>query len=180
MTGYLFLSIFTTFLPIMETQKIAVFPGSFDPFTNGHADLVRRALPLFDHIVVAIGINGEKKGMFPAQVRQKSIQELYEENARITVDVFDTLTADYCRRIGAKFILRGLRSAADWEYEQGIALVNKQLQPEIETVFLAADPALSCVSSSVVRDLLRHQAGISAFVPSAVEQTIREYFPCKA
>ena len=159
----------------MELKRIAVFPGSFDPFTKGHADLIARALPLFDRIVVAIGLNGEKRGLFPPEARRAFIEELYREEARIQVDVFETLTVDYCRKANARFILRGLRSVADWEYEKGIAVANKCLFPGVETVFLAADPKVECVSSSVVRDILRYREDISDFVPEAVARKIREY-----
>lgn len=159
----------------MERKRIAVFPGSFDPFTKGHADLIARALLLFDHIVVAIGLNGEKRGLFPAEARRAFIEELYQDEPRVQVDVFETLTVDYCRKMNARFILRGLRSVTDWEYEKGIAVANKCLDSSVETVFLAADPAVECVSSSVVRDILRYRDDISDFVPEAVARKIREY-----
>ncbi|MCM1041271.1 MAG: pantetheine-phosphate adenylyltransferase [Bacteroides sp.] len=156
-------------------ERIAVFPGSFDPFTNGHADLVRRALPLFDHIVVGIGINGEKRGMFPVEVRKACIEAVFSGESRVSVETFDTLTVDFCQKTGARFILRGLRSSFDWEYEKSIAGANRQLMPGIETVFLAADPTVECVSSSVVRDILRYRKDISAFVPREVARIIGDY-----
>lgn len=159
----------------METRRTAVFPGSFDPFTNGHADLISRALSLFDRIVVAIGVNGGKQGCFPLEVRKECIQELFKDEPRVSVDAFSTLTIDYCRSLNAGVILRGLRSVTDWEYEKTIAMANRRLDSDIETLFLAADPVMECVSSSLVRDILRHGGDISAFVPDAVGKKISEY-----
>ena len=159
----------------MEAKRIAVFPGSFDPFTKGHANLIDRALPLFDRLVVGIGINGGKRGLFPPEVRKAFIQEVYRDEPRVAVDIFASLTVDYCRKLNARFILRGLRSAIDWEYEKSIAITNRCLDSGIETVFLAADPALECVSSSMVRDILKYRQDVSDFVPEAVAQKLREY-----
>lgn len=156
-------------------QKIALFPGSFDPFTEGHADLVRRVLPLFDRIVIGIGINGEKQGFFPVELRRRAIEACFAGEPKVQVVVFDTLTVDFCRKTGTRFILRGIRSSIDWEYEKTIAAANKRLDSEIETVLLASDPVLECISSSVVRELLRYGRDISAFVPEPVRRVILPY-----
>lgn len=159
----------------MYTENIALFPGSFDPFTEGHADLVRRALPLFDRLVIGIGINGEKQGFFPVELRRRAIEACFAGEPKVQVEVFNTLTVDFCRKTGTRFILRGIRSSIDWEYEKTIAAANKRLASEIETVFLASDPVLECISSSVVRELLRYGRDISAFVPEAVARVILPY-----
>lgn len=159
----------------MSASKIALFPGSFDPFTLGHADLVHRALPLFDKVVIGIGINGDKRGAFPVEVRKACIEAVFRNESRVSVEVFDTLTVDFCRKAGARFILRGLRSSIDWEYEKNIASANRKLAPGIETFFLPADPALECISSSVVRDILRYKEDLSAFVPPEVAHLIGKH-----
>lgn len=159
----------------METARIAVFPGSFDPITSGHENIVRRALPMFDRIVIALGRNAEKNGMFPVEVRRQFIETLFKDEPRIQVDIYDTLTADYCRSVNARFILRGLRSGSDFEYERIIALANRKLAPDIESVFLMADNAYDFTSSTVVRDLLRYQKPLHGFVPACICEMIQEY-----
>ncbi|MBU0765910.1 MAG: pantetheine-phosphate adenylyltransferase [Bacteroidetes bacterium] len=150
-------------------NKIAVFPGSFDPFTNGHNSIVRRALPLFDKIVIAVGINQEKKYYFPLEKRMKWIQDVFAGEPKITVDKYSCLTVQYCRRIGAKFLLRGLRTAMDFEYERMIAQNNKVLAPDIESVFILTTPEMTAVNSSTIRDILRHGGDASHFVPKEVD-----------
>lgn len=159
----------------MNTDKTAVFPGSFDPITLGHENIVRRALPLFDKIVIAIGRNADKSGMFPIEIRKNFIETLFKDEPRVQVDTYENLTIDYCRGIGAKFLLRGLRSGADFEYERIIGLSNRALAPEIESVFLLADHACDFTSSSVVRDLLRHHQSPRGFVPACVCELIHRY-----
>lgn len=145
-------------------RRIAIFPGTFDPFTLGHQALVSRALGLFDEVVVAIGINDAKHTLFPLEERMEAIRGLYHDEPRVRVVSYDTLTVDLAETLGAGFILRGVRSVADFEYEKTIADVNRRLSG-IETVILFTEPEYAHISSSVVRELLRFGKDVSAFVP---------------
>lgn len=136
---------------------IALFPGSFDPFTQGHANLVARVLNLFDAVVVAVGVNSDKNYMFSAQQRVEAIRQRYKEDSRVRVVAFSDMTVDCCRREGAGVIVRGVRNAQDMQYEQTVAAVNHRLAPEIETVLLLADPELVDVSSTLEREKLMHK-----------------------
>lgn len=149
-------------------QKIAVFAGTFDPITKGHVDIVKRSLPLFDKIVVAIGVNTKKQSLFPAEKRLDWIRKIFENEPKVTVDSYDELTVQYCRRVGAQYILRGLRNGSDYDYEAHIAQLNRELAPEIETVFVITTPALSYISSSLVRDLIVYGGDYKSFVPEEV------------
>ena len=148
-----------------------LFPGSFDPFTLGHANLVERALKLFDEVVIAIGINEQKAGWIAVEERVRSLQEYYKGQARVRVESYAGLTADYARSIGADAILRGVRSSLDFEYEQQMADINRQLTG-IETVLLVAEPQLASVSSSIVRELAHFGKDISAFLPEGYTWTV--------
>ena len=139
------------------TQKTALFPGSFDPFTSGHEAIVQRALALFDHIVVAVGVNTDKKYMFTSQQRMQKIRDSFPNDRRVEVVEYSDMTVDLCKRVGAHFILRGIRNAKDLEYEQTIAAVNKALAPNIETVLLLADDKHRDISSTLIREQLAHQ-----------------------
>ncbi|MBR1834399.1 MAG: pantetheine-phosphate adenylyltransferase [Bacteroidales bacterium] len=139
------------------TQKTALFPGSFDPFTSGHEVIVRRALALFDHIVVAVGVNTDKRYMFSTQQRMQKIRDFFPNDSRVEVVEYSDMTVDLCKRVGARFILRGIRDAKDLEYEQTIAAVNKTLAPDIETVLLLADDEHRDISSTLIREQLAHQ-----------------------
>lgn len=150
-------------------MKIAVFPGSFDPITIGHESIIRRALPLFDKIVVAIGENSEKKTLFCLEKRIEWLNKTFADNENIEVDSFQGLTVDYCRKIGAEYILRGLRTSADFEFERSIGQVNKQMFNEIETIFLLTTPEQTAVNSSVVRDIFKHGGDIKPFIPAAID-----------
>lgn len=145
-------------------ERIAVFPGSFDPFTIGHKAILDSALPLFDKVYIAIGCNSSKKSFFTLEKRIADISALYNGNEKIAIETYDTLTIDFCKKVHANFILRGLRNVADFEYEQTIAQTNKQLSG-IETVFIATPPELSNVSSSIVRELLSYGADASRYLP---------------
>src|SRR6218665_1916984 len=136
-------------------EKIAVFPGSFDPITLGHYDIIKRGVGLFDKIVVAIGVNAEKKYMFPLEERKRFIEEAFKDEPKIEVVTYQGLTLDLCKKLGAQFILRGLRNPADFEFEKAIAHTNRELS-QIETVFLLTAARTSYISSSIVRDVLRH------------------------
>lgn len=145
----------------------AIFPGSFDPFTLGHADIVRRGLELCDSLVIAVGYNEHKQGWIPVEERVRALQELYGKDKRISVTSYSCLTVDFAREQQATFILRGVRSFKDFEYEQEIAEVNRRLS-QMETVILFADPTLSCVSSSTVRELAHFGRDVREWLPQGL------------
>ena len=147
-------------------EKIAIFPGSFDPITCGHASIVRRAIPLFDKIIIAIGVNALKSTYFDLDKRKKMIQAVFADCKNIEVESYSGLTIDYCKEVNAKFLLRGLRTSADFEFERSIGQINKQLNPDIETVFLLTQPEHTALNSSIVRDILRNNGDVSQFVPA--------------
>lgn len=150
-------------------KKIAVFPGSFDPFTIGHEGIVRRALDLFDEIIIAVGANALKKSYYPLGVRKVMIGKVFEDEPRIRVEYYDGLTVDYCRRKNAKYLIRGLRTAADFEFERAIAQVNKMLASDVESVFLLTSPEHTPITSTIVRDIIRSGGDASQFVPTAIK-----------
>jgi pantetheine-phosphate adenylyltransferase len=150
-------------------MRRAIFPGSFDPITLGHVDIVNRALPLFDEIIIAVGINADKKNMFTLEKRINFINENYKDEPKIKVETYAGLTIDFCKKIDADFILRGLRNPADFEFEKAIAQTNRKLS-EIETVFLLTSSDTSYISSSIVRDVLRNGGDISSLVPESVSK----------
>jgi pantetheine-phosphate adenylyltransferase len=149
-------------------QKIAVFPGSFDPITTGHVDLVERALPLFDKIIVAIGVNTQKQTLFSLEQRIQWLEVVFAHENRIAVDYFENLTAHYCTRIGANFLLRGLRNASDFDYEKTISQLNHIVGNGIETIFLISQPAYSHISSTIVREIIKGGGDASPFIPGQV------------
>ena len=149
-------------------MKIAVFPGSFDPVTLGHESIVRRALPLFDKIIVAIGVNAEKSGYFPIEKRLEWLNQTFGDLPQVSVESYNGLTVDFCESKDARFILRGLRTSADFEFERGVAQVNLKLIPEIETVFLLTLPEYVMVTSSIVREVHRHGGDIKQFIPEQI------------
>jgi pantetheine-phosphate adenylyltransferase len=150
-------------------QRIAVFPGSFDPITRGHESIIRRALPLFDQLIVALGENGEKKPFFSLERRMNWLDVIFGNEPRIKISTYTGLTIDFCRLEGAAFILRGLRTSADFEFERGIGQMNKMMYPDIETVFLLCAPEYASVSSSIVRDIIRNGGDVRQFVPEGIE-----------
>lgn len=149
-------------------KKIAVFPGSFDPFTIGHEGIVIRGLSLFDEIIIAVGANALKKSYYPLGVRKEMIRRVFQNEPRIRVDHYEGLTVDYCRKNGASYLLRGLRTAADFEFERAIAQVNRALIPEVESIFLLTIPEHSPINSTIVRDIIRSGGDASRFVPAAI------------
>lgn len=155
-------------------MKIAVFPGSFDPFTIAHHDLIKRALPLFDKIYIAIGVNSSKVGMMDVESRRSSITELYRGNDQVEVEFYNGLTVDYCESIGANFILRGLRNGTDLDYENIIAQNNLLLAPQIETYFLVSRSGEAHISSTIVRDIWKNNGDISHLVPDVILQYIKK------
>jgi pantetheine-phosphate adenylyltransferase len=154
-------------------KKVAVFPGSFDPFTIGHEAIVRRALSLFDEIIIAVGANALKKSFYALPIRKEMITRVFKNEPHVRVDHYEGLTVEYCKRVTAGYILRGLRTSADFEFERAIAQVNKVMAPEIESVFLLTVPEHSHINSSIVRDIIRNGGDASRFVPSAID--IKEY-----
>lgn len=152
--------------------RICLFPGTFDPVTLGHVDIINRALPLFDKIVVGIGLNAAKVPMFSAEQRQQWIREIYKDEERVEGAVYEGLTIDYCRKIGAHFILRGIRYVSDFEYEKTIADANRTLDRSIETIFLTGEPKYTSVASTIVRDIIRNGGNAAPFLPELVAQSI--------
>jgi len=148
-------------------MRRAIFPGSFDPITLGHVDIINRALPLFDEIIIAIGINADKKYMFTLEERVNFIKENYANEPKIKVETYTGLTIDICEKLNVDFILRGLRNPADFEFEKAIAQTNRKMST-IETVFLLTSADTSFISSSIVRDILRNGGNIEGFVPKSV------------
>jgi len=150
-------------------EKIAVFAGSFDPFTVGHEDVVKRGLFMFDRIIIAIGYNSNKKGFFPLKRRIEWIEQVFRDEPRVSVDYYDGLTVDFCRKVGARYLLRGLRTAADFEYERAIAQINRAMAPEVESVFLLTTPEHTPITSTIVRDIIRHRGNAGSFLPEKME-----------
>ncbi len=145
-------------------MKTAIFPGTFDPFTVGHASIVERGLPLFDRIVIGVGVNDNKRTLYTNEERVRNIQEIYANEPRVKVVAYDDLTVDLAKREGASFILRGIRSVKDFEYERDIAAMNERLSG-VETVLLFTEPQYMSISSSVVRELLRFGKDVTEFLP---------------
>ena len=149
-------------------NKTAVFPGSFDPFTVGHEALVRRALMLFDKVIIAVGENSDKKNLFTIENRMKMISKVFEGEGKVVVTKFRGLTVDFCRKNNASYILRGLRTSADFEYERAMGQMNRKMAPEIDTVFLLTSTEHTPVNSTIVRDVIVNGGDASMFVPSVI------------
>ncbi len=154
-------------------MKIALFPGSFDPITLGHVDIIERGAQIFDKIVVGIGINHNKKTMFDQQRRKEWIKEIFKDRPNVDVICYEGLTINICEQIGADFILRGMRYSSDFEYEKGIADLNRAMSKNIDTVFLTSSAEYATISSTLVRDVIRNNGDASMFLPIAVLNDIK-------
>lgn len=152
--------------------RICLFPGTFDPLTLGHVDIINRALPLFDKIVVGIGLNAAKAPMFSDEQRLAWVREIYKDEERVEAAVYEGLTIEYCKKIGANFILRGIRYVSDFEYEKTIADANRTLDKTIETVFLTGEPKYTSVASTIVRDIIRNGGNATPFLPEVVSKSL--------
>ena len=146
-------------------MKVAVFPGSFDPITIGHTDLVQRACPLFDKVIVAIGINNKKQYLYSLDQRMNRLNKVFADNPKVVVDSFEGLTAEYCKSVGARYLLRGLRNASDFDYEKTISQLNQIIGDELETLFLISRPQYSHISSTIVREIIGAGGDASPFLP---------------
>lgn len=156
------------------SERIALFPGSFDPITKGHESVVLRALPMFDKIIIAIGSNTAKNSVFSLKKRIEWIKKTFEGYNNIEICTFNSLTIDFCKQIGAKYILRGLRNSVDFQYERNIARINQELDSEIETIFLLTKPDDAAISSSLVREILTFNGDVSKFVPEKIVITSKD------
>ncbi len=149
-------------------KKTALFPGSFDPFTAGHLNILRRALTMFDNVIIAVGINQDKRGFFPMEKRLQIIEQATAGMEGVSVIEYDNLTIDTCRQLGVRHIVRGVRNMIDFETERSIADANRRLAPEIETIIIPTAQEFAHISSSAVRDILKHGGDYSAFIPEGV------------
>jgi pantetheine-phosphate adenylyltransferase len=155
-------------------SRICLFPGTFDPVTLGHIDIINRSLGLFDKVFIGIGKNSNKAPMFSAEKRLQWIKEIYKNESQVDGLIYEGLTADCCKRVGAKFILRGIRYVNDFEYEKAIADMNRSLDSSIETIFLTCLPQYTSVASTLVRDVIRNGGDVSQFLPKEVFRSIKE------
>jgi pantetheine-phosphate adenylyltransferase len=156
-------------------MKIAVFPGTFDPVTVGHIDLVQRALPMFDKVIVAAGVNSQKKTLYSLDQRLEWLRRVFDGMIGVEIDYFEGLTVKYCIDRGAKYLLRGLRNGSDFDYEKTISQLNYIIGQEIDTVFLISQPQYSFISSTVVRDIIRGKGDVSNFVPSIILDELLDF-----
>lgn len=153
----------------MAAPRICLFPGTFDPITNGHIDIIKRSISLFDKMVIGVGHNASKSTMFSIEKRVHWIKQIFREESRIEVGAYEGLTINYCKEVKAQYILRGIRYVSDFEYEKAIADMNRILMPELETIFLACSPEYSSISSTLVRDVIRNGGNVGMFVPKEVK-----------
>ena len=150
-------------------NKIAIFPGSFSPFTLGHQYVVDRALPLFNKIIISIGVNAEKNEYFSIDEREEWIKSVYKNNPKVEIKRYEELTVDFCNKTGAKYILRGLRNSHDFRYEKNIAQTNKDLNAEIDTIFIIGPARLAHISSTIIRDIIKNGGDVSQFIPQEID-----------
>lgn len=150
-------------------EKIAVFPGSFDPFTIGHESIVLRSVDLFDRIIIAVGVHSGKEPLMKVESRVNMIKEVFAGQKNVSVDFFEGLTVDFCRKVKATHMLRGIRTAADFEYERGIAQINKRMLPTVESIFLLTSPEHTPINSTIIRDIIRNGGDASQFLPDGLD-----------
>ena len=150
-------------------QNIAIFPGSFDPITLGHLDIVQRALPLFDKIIMAFGVNSVKKTLFNLEQRMEWLEEVFEEEPKVVVDHFEGLTVHYAKKVNANFLIRGLRNGSDFDYEKTISQLNNIIGKSLDTVFFIAQPKYSHISSTIVREIIKGKGATEAFLPPQIK-----------
>jgi pantetheine-phosphate adenylyltransferase len=150
-------------------SRIAVFPGSFDPITKGHENILKRAIPLFDKVIVAVGTNSSKQAMFPIETRMQWIKSTFNFEPKVSVEAYKGLTVRFCMERQANFIIRGLRNTSDFQFEMGIAQMNKELNAAVDTVFFMTAPELSAINSTILRDIIRNGGDVSKFIPTAIE-----------
>lgn len=155
------------------SNSIAIFPGSFDPMTIGHLDIVTRALPLFEKVIIAIGVNSQKKYLFPLEKRIHWIEKIFEKEKKVSVDSYSGLTVEFCEKVGAGYILRGLRSPADFEFEKAIGQMNRLMKPKIESIFLLSQPQYTAISSTIVRDIIINGGDASQFLPEVIARDLK-------
>ncbi len=155
-------------------MQVALFPGTFDPVTFGHLDIIERALPLFDKLYIGIGVNANKQAMFSSETRVQWLGELFKKNLKVEAIIYEGLTVECCKKVGANYILRGIRYVNDFEYEKAIADMNRSLDHNIETLFLTCLPKFTSVASTLVRDVIRNGGDVSQFVPDVVLRTVSQ------
>ena len=146
-------------------MKIALFPGSFDPVTKAHVDIVKRSVSLFDKIYIGIGANSSKQGLLSVAKREDMLRAVFEMEPKIHIVAYEGLTVDFCKSIGAQFMIRGIRTVSDFEYEKAIAQMNHTMAPDIESIFIVSKPGYSSISSTIVREIMRHNGDVSQFIP---------------
>jgi pantetheine-phosphate adenylyltransferase len=146
-------------------MKIALFPGSFDPVTKAHVDIVKRSVSLFDKLYIGIGVNSTKLGLLSIEKREQMLRAVFETDPRIHVIAYEGLTVNFCKSIGAAYMIRGIRTVSDFEYEKAIAQMNHSLEPDIESIFIVSKPGYSSISSSIVREIMRYNGDVSQFIP---------------
>jgi pantetheine-phosphate adenylyltransferase len=146
-------------------MKIALFPGSFDPITIAHVDILKRSIPLFDRVVLGIGLNSTKEGFLAIETREAIVRAVFKHYPNVEIALYEGLTVDFCKTIGANYMIRGIRSVADFEYERAIAQINQTMMPSVETIFILSKPEYSAISSTIVRDILRNHGDVSPFLP---------------
>jgi len=155
-------------------MRLCLFPGTFDPVTLGHVDIINRALPLFDKIIVGIGLNTSKAPMFSPEQRLQWVKEIYKDEERVEGAIYEGLTIEFCKKIGAYFILRGIRYVSDFEYEKTIADANRTMDKKIETIFLTGEPKYTSVASTIVRDIIKNGGDASPFLPEVVARSLEK------
>jgi pantetheine-phosphate adenylyltransferase len=153
-------------------MKIALFPGSFDPITKAHVDILKRSISLFDKVVIGIGLNSSKPSFLSSDVRKSMLEAVFAHEPRVEVMVYEGLTVEFCKKINASYMIRGIRTVSDFEYEKAIAQMNHALSPDIESIFIVSKPGYSSISSTIVRDILRNNGDVSQFIPKEAKAFI--------